>query len=364
VAVYRVLQETGAQSRIEVTGARGLTPLIGREPEVALLQERWAQVKDGLGQVVLLSGEAGIGKSRLVQVVKDEISGAIALRIEYRCSPDHQHSPLYPVIAHLERALAWCQGDSSADKLRKLEEALRLSPLPLAEVVPFFAALLSVPLPEDRYPPLTLTSQRQKQKTLEALLTWLLALTERQPVLFVVEDLHWIDPSTLEFLMMVVEQGPTARLLTLLTCRPEFQVPWGLRTHLTPIALQRLPQPQVEVMIARVAGGKALPPEIVTQVVAKTDGVPLFVEELTKTVLESGLLRDNQDHYELRGPVPSMAIPATLHDSLMARLDRLSTVKAVAQLGAVLGRTFSYELLQAVTPLNEAPLQQALARLV
>ena len=211
--------------------------------------------------------------------------GAAALRIEYRCSPYHQHSALYPVIAHLERVLAWRQDETPADRLRKLEEAFRPYPLPLAEVVPLFAALLSLPLPEDRYPPLTLTPQRQKQKTLEALLTWLLALTEQQPVLFVVEDLHWIDPSTLEFLTLLVEQGPTARLLTLLTCRPEFQLPWGLRTHLTPIALQRLPQPQVEAMIARVTGGKALPPEVVAQIVAKTDGVPLFVEELTKTVL-------------------------------------------------------------------------------
>ena len=262
--VHQVVRATEVQQRFDIAAARGLTPLVGREHEVGLLRERWAQVQAGRGHIVVLSGEAGIGKSRLVQVVKDEIIGATALRIEYRCSPDRQHSALSPVIAHLERVLAWRQDDTPEDRLRKLEEALRPSPLPLAEVVPLLAALLSVPLPEDRYPPLTLTPQRQKQKTLEALLTWLLALTEQQPVLFVVEDLHWIDPSTLEFLTLLVEQGPTARLLTLLTCRPEFQPPWGLRTHLTPIALQRLPQPQVEAMIARVTGGKALPPEVVT----------------------------------------------------------------------------------------------------
>ena len=260
--------------------------------------------------------------------------------------------------------LAWRQDDTPDDRLRKLEEALRPPPLPLAEVVPLLAALLSLPLPAERYPPLTLTPQRQKQKTLEALLTWLLALTEQQPVLFIVEDLHWIDPSTLEFLTLLVDQGPTTRLLTLLTCRPEFQVPWGLRTHLTPIALQRLPQSQIEVMVAQVSGGKALPPEVVAQIVTRTDGVPLFVEELTKTVLESGLLRETEEHYELTGPLPPLAIPATLHDSLMARLDRLAPVKAVAQLGAVLGRTFAYEVLQAVTSLDEESLQQALARLV
>jgi predicted ATPase len=230
-------------------------------------------------------------------------------------------------------------------------------------VVPLVAALLSVPLPA-AYPPLTLLPQRQKQKTLEALLTWLLALAKQQPVLLVVEDLHWIDPSTLEFLTLLVEQGPMARLLALLTCRPEFQPPWGLRTHLTPIALQRLPQPQVEVLIGRMTGGKALPPAVLQHLAAKTDGVPLFVEELTKTVLESGLLRETGGHYELVGPLPPLAIPATLHDALMARLDRLASVKAVAQLGAVLGRTFAYELLQAVTPLDEAAVQQALARLV
>jgi class 3 adenylate cyclase len=336
--VYQVIRVTEVQQRFDIAVARGLTPLVGREHEVGLLRDRWAQDQAGRGHIVVLSGEAGIGKSRLVQVVKDEIIGATALRIEYRCSPSHQHSALYPVITHLERALAWRQDDTPEDKLRKLEEALRPYPLPMAEWVPLLAALLSLPLPEDRYPPLTLTRQRQKQKTLEALLTWLLVLTEQQPVLFIVEDLHWIDPSTLEFLTLLVEQGPTARLLTLLTCRPEFQPPWGLRTHLTPIALQRLPQSQVEVLIARATGGKALPPEVVAQIVAKTDGVPLFVEELTKTVLESGLLRETQDHYELTGPLPPLGIPATLHDSLMARLDRLATVKAVAQLGAVLGR--------------------------
>jgi predicted ATPase len=361
--VHQVVRETEVQQRFDVAAARGLTPLVGREHEVGILRERWAQVQAGQGHIVVLSGEAGIGKSCLVQVVKDEIIGATALRIEYRCSPSHQHSALYPVIAHLERVLGFRQDDTLEDRLRKLEEAVRPYPLPLSEVIPLFAALLTVPLPE-AYPPLTLTPQRRKQKTLEALLTWLLVLTEQQSVLFIVEDLHWIDPSTLEFLTLLVEQGPTARLLTLLTCRPEFQVPWGLRTHLTPIALQRLPQSQVEVMIARVTGGKALPPVVLQQVVTKTEGVPLFVEELTKTVLESGLLQESQDHYELTGPLPPMAIPATLHDSLMARLDRLATVKAVAQLGAVLGRTFSYELLQAVMSLDEASLQQALARLV
>src|SRR5207249_9404455 len=231
------------------------------------------------------------------------------------------------------------------------------------EVVPLFAALLSLPLPE-RYPLLTLTPQRQKQKTLDALLAWLLIEATRQPVLFMVEDLHWIDPSTLEFLTLLIDQGPTARLLTLLTCRPEFHAPWGFRAHLTPLTLSRLPRPQATQMTVRVTGGKALPPEVVEQIVTKTDGVPLFVEELTKMVLASGLLREGEDHYALTGPLPPLAIPTTLHDSLMARLDRLATVKDVAQLGATIGRTFAYELLQAVSPLDEATLQHGLRQLV
>src|SRR4029453_16514832 len=170
-------------------------------------------------------------------------------------------------------------------------------------------------------------------------------LAAEQPVLFIVEDVHWMDPSTLEFLTLLIDQGPTARLLTLLTCRPELHAPWGFRAHLTPLTLTRLPRPQVAQLIGRVAGGKALPPEVVGQIVTKTDGVPLFVEELTKMVLESGLLRQGEERYELTGPLPPLAIPTTLHDSLMARLDRLATIKGLAQLGATLGREFSYELL-------------------
>src|SRR5262249_49941069 len=298
------------------------------------------------------------------QVVKDEIIGAATLRIEYRCLPSHQHSAFSPIITHLERVLAFHQDDTPADRLRKLEEALRPLRRPLAEVVPLVAALLSLPLPDDRYPPLTLTPQRQKQKTLDVLLTWLLGLTKHQPALFIVEDLHWIDPSTLEFLTLLVDQGPTAPLWTLLTCRPEFRPPWGLHTHLLPLTLQRLSQPQVEAMIAQVTGGKALPPEMLQHVVTKTDGVPLFVEELTKTVLESGLLREDQGQYALSGPLPPLAIPTTLHDSLMARLDRLATVKGLAQLGATLGREFAYDLLQAVSPWDAETLRWGLQQLV
>ena len=214
------------------------------------------------------------------------------------------------------------------------------------------------------YAPLTVSPEQQKQQTLHALLTILLRIAAQQPVLFVMEDLHWVDPTTLEFLSLLVDQGPTARILALLTFRPDFSPPWTGRSHLTQVTLPRLPRRQAAEMTGRVAHGKALPAEVVEQIVAKTDGVPLFVEELTKMVLESGLLQEREERYELTGPLPPLAIPATLHDSLMARLDRLATVKGLAQLGATLGREFSYELLQAVSPWDEATLQRGLHQLV
>jgi predicted ATPase len=350
VTVYRILRPSVAQSRLDVASARGLTPFVGRESELALLLERWAQVKEGTGHVVLVNGEAGIGKSRLVQVLKDNAAAETHTRLECRCSPYHQNSALYPLIDLLHRALSWQEHEAPADRLEKLEHALRQYRLALDETVPLLAALLSLPLPEGRYPQLILTPQRQKQQTLEVILTLVLELTERQPVLFIVEDLHWVDPSTLEFLGLLIDQGPTVRLLTLLTYRPTFQPPWLGRAHITPFTLTRLPAAQVESMVARLTYGKPLPTEVLHHVVTKTDGVPLFVEELTKMLLESGLLTEADDRYGLAGHLPTLAIPTTLHDSLMARLDRLAAVKVVAQLGATLGRQFSYSLLQAVSP--------------
>jgi predicted ATPase len=326
-------------------------------------------------------------------VLKDHVAHEPHLRWECRCSPYYQNSAFYPLIDLFQRALRLTSDDAPDDKLRKLEEVLALTPSPAMgeragereadwqpppsltpalcqrereerlEMVPLFAALLSLPLPE-RYPALSMPSERQKQKTMEAVLRVLRALAARQPVLFIVEDLHWGDPSTLELLSLLIDQGPTARILTLLVFRPEFRPPWGFRAYVTPMTLTRLPYQQTGALVDRVVGGKGLPAEVRQQIVTKTDGVPLFVEELTKMVLESGLLRERAGAYELTGPLPPLAIPATLHDSLMARLDRLATVKEVAQLGATLGRTFSYDLLQAVAPWDDATLQHALARLV
>ena len=363
--VYQVLYESMARSRLEAAGSTGLTPLVGREQEVALLLERWAQVKDGLGQVVLLSGEAGIGKSRLVQGLTAHVAAEPqAWLTPCQCSPYYQNTALYPLIDLLERVvLRIAREESPPQKLSKLEGFVVQYGLPLAEVVPLFAALLSLPLTAD-YAPLTMSPEQQKQQTLQALLTILLRRAAQQPLLFVMEDLHWVDPSTLELLSLLVDQGPTARILVLLTFRPDFPPPWTGCSHLTQVTLPRLLRRQAAEMTGQVAHRKALPPEVVEQVVAKTDGVPLFVEELTKMVLESGLLQECEERYELTGPLPPLAIPATLHDSLMARLDRLATVKSLAQLGATLGREFSYSLLQAVSPWGEGTLQRGLQQLV
>src|SRR5712692_2971221 len=286
VQVYRILGESQARSRLEVAAATGLTPLVGREQELGLLLERWERVKEGQGQVVLLSGEAGIGKSRLLQVLKERVVSETSTRLECRCSPYYQNTALYPVIDLLQRVLQFKREDSPEEKLSKLEVGARRAVPLQTDAIPLLASLLSLPLPADFYPPLT--PQKQKEKTQQALLAWLLQEAERQTVRFDVEDLHWADPSTLEFLGLLIDQVPTTRLLIVLTFRPEFLPPWTPRSHLTPIALSRLSRTQTEVMVERVTGSKTLPAEVLQQIVAKTDGGPLFVEELTKMVLESG----------------------------------------------------------------------------
>jgi predicted ATPase/class 3 adenylate cyclase len=363
LSAYHVVQESKAQSRFEVATAAGLTPLVGRKEELGLLLERWEQVKEGQGGVILLSGEAGVGKSRLLKELKEQLTTEAPLWLELHCSPYYQHSALYPIIDLLQRFLRFRGEDSPQEKLSKLETALHGFGFPLPEIVPLFTSLLSLPLPA-HYVPLTLTPQRQRQKLKETLLALLLALTKQQPVLLVAEDLHWADPSTLELLSFFVDHGPIGRSLILLTFRPELHLGWATRSDVTSLTLGRLSRKQVAEMVVGVTKGKTLPAEVLQQVVTKTDGIPLFVEELTKTVLESGLLRERADRYELTGPLLPVGIPATLHDSLLARLDRLGLVKEIAQLGATLGREFSYELLQAVSPLDESVLQTALNQLV
>jgi len=254
--------------------------------------------------------------------------------------------------------------DTPDEKLGKLEQMLSQYRLPLEESVQLFAPLFSLPLPEDRYPALNLSPQRQRQKTLETIVAILLELAAHQPVLFILEDLHWTDPSTLELLNLVLDQTPTAALFALFTCRPYFQPIWSHKSYLSEVAVHRLSQPQIERMITQVAGGKTLPHAVMQQIVEKTDGVPLFVEEITKSLLESGQLKAVDGHYELTGALSALAIPATLQDALMARLDRLVSAKGIAQLAAVIGRQFAYDLLSTVSQLDEATLQRELGRLV
>jgi predicted ATPase len=280
----------------------------------------------------------------------------------FRCAPYYTHSALYPVIDHLKRRLQFSREDSTAGKLDKLERVLGGYHWPRAEVVPLFAALLSLPAPA-LYPRVHLSPQRQRQQTQAWLLAWLLEETARHPVLAVWEDLHWVDPSTLELLGLLMDQLPSARLLILLTARPEFRLPWHPRAYLTQLTLTHLSRPHVEAMITQLTGGTTLPAEVVEQIVTKSDGVPLYVEEMTKAILGSGVLRQADGHYELVGPWTS-AIPTTLQDLLMARLDCLATAKGVALLAATIGRHFPYEWLHAVSSLDEAALQRELGKLM
>jgi len=362
--LYHVLGESGATSRLDVAQPRGLTPLVGRESEVTLLIERWSQAKAGHGQVVLLSGEGGIGKSRLVQVLKDHMANEPHVRWECRSVLYYQNTALYPLTDLFHRILQWQQHETRDNKLGQLEQVLSQYRLPLEETVPLFAPLLALPLTENRYRPLTLSPQRQRQKTLETIVAILLELAEHQPVLFIVEDLHWTDPTTLELLNLVIEQIPTTSILTVLTCRPHFQPAWHHRSYITEMTLNHLSHAQVEQIVTGVTVGKTLPAEVLQQIIAKTDGVPLFVEELTKSLLELGHLKAVDGHYELVGSLSTLTIPATLQDSLMARLDRLVTAKGIAQYAAVIGRQFAYPLLQAVSQVDEATLQRELGRLV
>src|SRR5262245_41073472 len=363
LVLYRVIKEGEAQSRFQVVARKGLTPLVGREHEYSLLRERWERAKEGAGQVVLLSGEPGIGKSRLIEALKETLEHEGARCLELRCSPYAQNSALQPVIEHLQRRLHFRPDELPEAKLEKLQQALSRSRFPQADTLPLLASLLSLPQPEG-YPPLSLSPQKQKEKTQEALVAWLCEEAKQQAVTYAWEDLHWADPSTLELLTLFLAQVPTTRLLAMMTFRPEFTPPWGPRSYLSQLTLSRLGRSQVELMVEKVTGGKALPREVVRQIASKTDGVPLFVEELTKMVVESDLVREVDGRYELNGPLPPLAIPSTLQDSLMARLDRLATVREIAQVGATIGREFNYDLLQAVSPLDEETLRGRLRQLV
>ena len=358
-ALYQVLHASGARGRLDIVSSQHLTPFVGREVELAVLRERVAQV----GQVLLLSGEAGIGKSRLVQEVITTLVADGFTCIECRCSPYYQNTALHPISEWLQRSLL---GDSDMpvpERLARLEALVQQARLDGQESLPMLAALLHLDLPDGRYPALQLTPQQQRQRTLDTLIALILGLADRQPVLLIVEDVHWIDPTTLEWLGLVINQGPTAPLCTLLTCRPMFASPWSSRTHVTLLTVPRLTSPQVAQMVQWL-GGDQLPAAQVKHIVSHTDGVPLFVEEVAKFVLTAQRLQGHPSGAASAHAVPEVPIPATLRDSLMARLDQLGPAKGTAQLGATIGREFSYTLLQAVTHLDADLVRQDLQQLV
>ena len=309
------------ESRFEALRA-ATTPLIGRGEELELLLRRWRQVAHGEGRVVLLSGEPGIGKSRLTVALRERLQAESHIRLSHFCSPHHQDSALYPIISQLQRAADFRHDDTEQQRLDELEAVLAQSTTDLKDAAPLIADLLSVPSGK-RYPSLEFTPQKRKEKTLQALLTQLEGLAAREPVLAVFEDVHWIDPTSLELLDLTVDRVPSLPVLQIITFRPDFAPPWVGRPHVTLLTLNRLPPAQRAEMITGVTGGKALPREIANQIIDRTDGVPLFIEELTKTVVESGMLAEVGDRYAVTGHVTPMAIPMTLQASLLARLDRL-----------------------------------------
>jgi class 3 adenylate cyclase/tetratricopeptide (TPR) repeat protein len=363
VPAWTVLREDENLSRFEASRSQGMTPFVGREHEVALLLDRWRNASEGEGQVALLSGEAGIGKSRILFALRERIGDAPHLRVRYQCSPHHVNDAFYPIASHVWHAAGFVSGEPGATRLAKLEAMIARSGLEPKAIAPFLAALLSIP-GEGRYPPIEMAPSEQKERTIAALLALFEGLTKDAPVLAVLEDAHWIDPTALDVFSRLVDRLPNLRALLVVTFRPEFAAPWIGRANVASLQLSRFGRRQALAMVDGVAGGKALPAEVLEQIVAKTDGVPLFVEELTKTVLESGLLREENGVYVLASALTPLAIPSSLQDSLMARLDRLAPVREIAQIGAAIGREFSYRLLEAVSPIQGPALQDALGQLV
>jgi predicted ATPase/class 3 adenylate cyclase len=362
VAAWAVEGAAASESRFEAVRAAGPAGIVGREHELKFLCDRQRLAWSGEGQIVLLSGEPGIGKSRLVAALAEGLRGERYARLRYQCSPHHANSALHPFIAHLERAAGFKADDTPEQRLSKLELVLGPDAARTKAVMPLFAALLSIPLGED-YAPLALSPAQQRRRTLAAMIDQLEAIARKQPILLLVEDAHWADATSLELLDMTVERARELPVLAIFTFRQEFAAPWVGLPNVSTLVLGRLDDGDVESMIARVTGGRALPGEVMKQIVAKTDGNPLFVEELTKAVLEAGILIENGAGFRLDGPLPPLAIPATLQDSLTARLDRLAPVKEIAQIGAAIGREFSYSLVRWLVPRDERALRDALAQL-
>jgi class 3 adenylate cyclase/predicted ATPase len=359
---WQVLGESDAESRFEALRGPALTPLVGRGEEIELLWRRWARAKTGDGQVVLVFGEPGIGKSRIAAALEERLGSEPHLRLRYFCSPHHQDSALFPFIDQLAHTAGFARDDLPPARWEKLETLTALAAVP-EEDVALLADLLSLPASEP-HPLPDLSPQRKKDRTLEALLRQLEGLARRQPVVVVFEDAHWIDPTSRELLDLMIERVRSLPMLLIVTFRPDFEPPWTGLEQVSTLALNRLGRHDRAVLVEQIAGSKALPHDVVAQIAGRTDGVPLFVEELTKSVLESGVLREEADRYVLDGALPAFAVPASLNALLLARLDRPASVRHVAQIGAAIGRQFPYALLRAVSRLPENTLHAALDRLV
>ena len=361
VRAWGALRPSSVESRFEALHAGGLTELVGREEELELLLRRWSKAKTGEGQVVLLSGEPGIGKSRLTAALLERIATEPHTRLRYFCSPQRTDSAFYPIISQMERAAGFGHDDTAQAKLDKLDALLAQSFTPRQDAA-LLAEMLSLPN-DGRYPTLDLAPQQRRQRTLEALTAQLEALSKGKPVLMIFEDVHWIDPTSLEALGRTMDRLRTLGVLLMVTYRPEFEPPWLGRPYVTALSLNRLGEREIAAMIDRVMGNKALPEGTRRDIIERTDGIPLFVEEMTRAVLEAESEGDAQ-RTAAAVPSSSLAVPASLHASLMARLDRLGSAKEVAQIGAAIGREFSHALLAAVVSMPERELNSSLDRLI
>jgi len=361
VRAWAALRPSSVEGRFEAMHASGLTELIGREEELDLLLRRWSKAKTGEGQVVLLSGEPGIGKSRLTAALMERLATEPHTRLRYFCSPQHTDSALYPIIGQMQRAAGFAHEDTAQTKLNKLDAVLAQGFTPPQDAA-LFAEMLSLPN-DGRYPTLELTPRQRRQKTLEALTAQMEALSRQKPVLMIFEDAHWADPTSLEAFGRAVDRIRTLGVFLIVTYRPEFEPPWIGRPHATALILNRLDEREIAAIIDGVTGNKLLSPSLRQDIIERTDGVPLFVEEMTKAVLEAD---SESGARQAAGAVPfaALAVPASLHASLMARLDRLGPAREVAQIGAAIGREFSHALLKAVAGKSEAELAASLDRLV
>lgn len=362
IDTYQVSHGSGARSRLEGAPSHRLTPIVGRDLEIGILMDRWARAEEGAGQVIHISGEAGIGKSRLLKVFLERLEATAHVWIESRCLPHQRFRMLFP-FAGIFRMMFRLDGETPAQNVDKLERALKYYSFSLPETIPALASLLSLPLshpyPKDMPPP-----EEEAQRVEEVLLSVLVKMARRQSVVLAISDLHWADSATIALIGRIIQEIPAKSILFLLTARPVFVAPWVNRTHVTSMPLIRLTPRRIKLMAEEITNGKSLPPSVLEQLIAKTDGIPLFVEELTKAILESGQLVEKGGEYELTGVLPPLVIPSTLRDSLMERFDGFGAAKRVAQLGAILGKEFSYDVLLATSGRDPAVLRGALERLV